>query len=117
MSETLARPTADISDEVRATIAERVSTQPGAITPEELDAAMQQGWDYGLTLVNGFKPTSDVLGQLARQICGIKPAEAIGTHHFVPVMTAIDASARAAKATLPRESHESPTSEELPAAI
>lgn len=83
-----------------ADITERVHTQPGDITPQELEEAAAAGWQYGLTLVNGFKPEGNVLQQMAYPICGMSDKESINTNHYIPVITALDVAARAAKRTL-----------------
>lgn len=101
MSETLyQRQDFVVPSDVMADIAERVHTQPGDITPQELEEAAAAGWQYGLTLVNGFKPEANMLHQMAYPICGIAEKESINTNHYIPVMTALDVAARAAKRTL-----------------
>jgi hypothetical protein len=101
MSETLhQRQDFVVPSDIMADIEARVHTQPGGITPQELEEAAAAGWRYGLTLVNGFKPEENVLQQMAYPICGIGARELINTNHYIPVITALDVAARAAKRTL-----------------
>lgn len=113
MSETLhQRQDFVVPRDVMADIEARVYAQPGGITPQELEEAAAAGWQYGLTLVNGFKPEENILQRMAYPICGIGERESINTNHYIPVVTALDVSARAAKRTLAvHRAHEATSSD------
>ncbi|MEO6727379.1 MAG: hypothetical protein ABIM96_00445 [Candidatus Saccharimonas sp.] len=107
----------EVRDEIIAKIEAKVSKYIGSITTEELEAALQDGWDYGKTLVNGFTPTENILGQMARKICGIADQSPIDTDHYGPVLDALYQSARAGKRTLAQTHHLEISGEELATAV
>lgn len=88
-----------IPAEVEAIIREHALRQHGSITEEEFAQALASGWDYGIGLINGYKPEHSVISGMARTICGLG-ASAINTLHYVPVQTVIHESALAAKRSL-----------------
>jgi|GEM_PF-5354844 len=107
----------EVRDEIVAKIEARITKQVGFITPEELEAALQEGWAYGQTLINGFAPAENALGQMARKICGIGEQQLIDTDHYPPVIDALSMSARAGKRALPQVSHKETSGEVLTAAV
>lgn len=105
-------PVSEMPPEAREAIVTKLARQVGSITEAELELALAEGWQYGSGLINGFKPDESILTDMARRICGIPSDRTIDTNHFVPVMDALDQSARVAKRTLHADHHTAATSEE-----
>lgn len=99
--------------EVRDRILGMIANQPGRQFTDTvlLIDAIDQGWNYGLQLINGFKPEEGMVSEMARKICQLGQ-KAIDTESYMPVKIAIDASARAAKRTLPVAHIDTTTSEQ-----
>lgn len=95
----------EMSPETREAIIAKLARQAGSITEAELELALAEGWQYGSGLINGFRPDESILTDMARRICGIPSDRTIDTNHFVPVMDALDQSARAAKRALHTDHH------------
>lgn len=103
--------------EVRERLLAKLATQPGFINEEEFESALMHGWQYGLSLVNGFKPEVSALRDMTHQIFGTSETAGITTNHHVPVMYILDASAREAKRTLPAMHHDENSGEEIASAV
>jgi len=107
----------EVRDEITAKVEARLAKQIGAITPEELEKALNDGWDYGQTLVNGFMPVENLLGQMARKICGIAEGRVIDNDHYGTVVEALHFSARASKRTLAQIPHSETSGEVATTAV
>jgi hypothetical protein len=104
---------AEMALATRQAIIAKLARQVGSISQMELELALDTGWRYGKTLTDTPAPNERAISDMARQICGIPTDRMIDTDHFVPVMDALDQSARAATRTVQDAYHVSTTSEHL----